>query len=104
SDSTYALPNGKQYYFTIFCWLIAFPIFIQGFGMIGALAASGLFFTGVTTDHNSNRAYTRVVHMIGAISAIGLMFLYMVKEGDYGIPIMFIISILPFIQEDNRIW
>jgi len=104
SASSYELKGQARYTFTMFCWLIGFPIFFQDFGILGFFAAAGLMFTGATTDHGSTSAYTKQVHMVGSIGAIALLFIAIMVDGYWVIPGLFIASCLPVLKSENKIW
>lgn len=103
ASSTY-LQGSRQALFTGFCWILALSIFFLDMGMIGAVAAGGLFFTGVTVNHDSDVGTGKDVHRYASISAIALLFIAIIASGNIWIPIAFIITCLPVLKRENVIW
>lgn len=103
SSSTYYLPKNRKQLFTFFCWGIAIPLYFQDMGMLGALAAAGLFFTGVTINHSDNELQIPI-HRIASISAIALLYTSVILNGNYIIPLLFVMSCSAFVNSKNRIW
>lgn len=81
SASTYYLEGNDRWYFLGFLWTIGLLNFFQGMEIYGFLTGAGLFFTGITINHESSKVHTDRVHQIGTVGAIiaaftGLIVLY----------------------------
>lgn len=75
SASTYKLQGNERWYFLAFLWSIGLLNFFQGMEVWGFWASAGLFFSGITIDHESTGAHTDIVHAVGTIAAIAFTFI-----------------------------
>lgn len=105
SDSTYYLRGQEKWYFLIFLWSLGVLNLFQGLELYGFLSTAGLFFTGITIKHKSFRAFTRSVHILGAVSAISLAMIGLALiHNMWWIFIPTIMSALVLIRDKNIIW
>jgi len=102
SASSFELADKSKYQFTLFCWVLAIPMLFQNWDIFGIVATGGLFFTGISTDHWDGKGPDDLIHQIGSIGAITLLFIAIIIEGVYLIPICFALTCIPFLIRSDR--
>lgn len=108
SESTYKLPRKKQALFLGFLGSVGLLNLVHPMGIFGFLTMVGLWFTGVTLRHQSNKSHTRLVHFTGAVGAIISAFLGLIILHNLwwtSIVMALSIPILYFaFNKDNIVW
>lgn len=105
SASTYELEGNERWYFLAFLWTIGILNFFQGFGVYGFLASAGIFFTGITINHESTGAHTNRVHQVGTVGAIIAAFTGLwVMAGMWLPTVLLAISIALLYKNKYFIW
>lgn len=105
SASTYRLEGNERWYFLAFLWSIGSLNFFQGMEGWGFFAAAGLFFSGITIDHDSSGAHTDKVHAVGTIGAIVAAFTGIwVLHGMWIPTALLALGIAALYKHKNFIW
>lgn len=84
SESFYRFSGNNKWYFTLFCWGIAFPAIIIGSTPLMFLAGMGIAFVGAATMFKEK--LTGAVHFTGA--AIGIIASQLAIYFDFNQPII----------------
>ena len=94
SESYYRLPRNMQWLFTIATWGYALPAMIIGLELTGNglvfLSGAGIAFVGASPLFHE-KGISRTVHMIGAITGIGAMLVFMAVIGQWYTAILFML-------------
>ena len=105
SASTYKLEGNERWYFLAFLWSIGLLNFFQGMEVWGFWASAGLFFSGITIDHESSGAHTDKVHAVGTVAAIVFTFIGLwVLYGMWIPTVMLAIGIVALYKTRYFIW
>lgn len=102
SESWYSLNGNSKFLFTLFCWSLCICMILYN-DLFLFLSGCGFAFVGAATSFKDS--LTKWVHNIASGVAVILAFVYLLINGLYIIPIIFLIlTVLIFYLTKNKIW